>query len=236
VQVTTYASLPDRVRPDAHQEDESAKWVPKIGARGRLTAGFALLVAVAVGGAYFTGHPGPNPVDSWANNVLPNEWSLKQLLFVTDLGRPRVVIPGVAVCFFMALFWDRRRALTCLIAPAAAVGITEYVAKPAVGRMLGGSLSYPSGHMTAVAALTTVFVLTVPPRFRWFAAVLAVCVDIGVGVTLILLRWHYLTDVIAGACVAVGTTLVVDTVVHMLRLPPPFTKMQIARTASSSEP
>ena len=138
---------------------------------------------------------------------------------------PASLIPGVLACAVMAFFWDRRRAITCLVAPAAAIGSTEYLAKPAVGRLYGGSLSYPSGHMTSVAALVAVFVLAVRPRWRWSAAALGVVVDLLVGMTLILLRWHYLTDVVAGAAVAIGTTLFVDTLIHMypgrLALEPP---------------
>jgi membrane-associated phospholipid phosphatase len=160
-------------------------------------------------------------LDRWADSALPSEWSLHYLTYITDLGRPRVVVPGAVVCFIIAVFWDRRRALTCLIAPALAIGITEYIAKPLVGRTYGGSLSYPSGHMTSVAAIVTVFVIAVPPRWRWPAAVAGVAVDIVVGATLILLRWHFLTDVLAGAAVAIGTTLIVDAVLHIGAHNPP---------------
>ena len=181
----------------------------------RLLICIVLFAFVAIGGAYFASHPAPTPIDRLAERILPVEWSVRWLAFFTNLGRPRVVIPGVVVCCVMAFLWDRRRAITCLAAPAAAIGITEYLAKPIVGRTYGGSLSYPSGHMTSVAVLVAVFVLAVPPRFRWPAAIFGTAVDLWLGATLILLRWHYLTDVLAGAAVAIGTTLLVDTVVHM---------------------
>jgi membrane-associated phospholipid phosphatase len=178
--------------------------------------GIALYVLVAIGGIYLAARPGPTAVDRLFDRILPVEYSMHWLTYITDLGRPRAVIPGVAVCCVIAFFWDRRRAITCLVAPAAAIGITEYLAKPAVGRMYGGSLSYPSGHMTSVAALVAVFVLAVPPRWRLPAVVFGTAVDIAVAVTLILLRWHYLTDVLAGLAVAVATTLIVDAILHML--------------------
>jgi membrane-associated phospholipid phosphatase len=182
----------------------------------RLVIGIALYVLVAIGGIYLAARPGPTAVDRLFDRILPVEYSMHWLTYITDLGRPRAVIPGVAVCCVIAFFWDRRRAITCLVAPAAAIGITEYLAKPAVGRMYGGSLSYPSGHMTSVAALVAVFVLAVPPRWRLPAVVFGTAVDIAVAVTLILLRWHYLTDVLAGLAVAVATTLIVDAILHML--------------------
>ncbi len=185
----------------------------------RLLIAVALYALVAIGGVYFNSYPAPTSLDRLANRILPVDYSDHWLTYITYLGRPRVAIPCVLVCAVMAFLWDRRRAIACLVAPAAAIGITEYLAKPAVGRMYGGSLSYPSGHMTSVAALVAVFVLAVPPRWRRVALVLGAVVDVVVGVTLILLRWHYLTDVIAGLSVAVATTLVVDTVLHMPRGP-----------------
>lgn len=181
----------------------------------RLLIGIVLFAFVAIGGVYLAAYPGPTSVDNLANRILPVEYSVHWLTYATDLGRPRVVIPGVVACAVLAFLWDRRRSITCLVAPACAIGLTEYLAKPAVGRLYGGSLSYPSGHMTSVAALVAVFVLAVRPRWRWSAAVLGVVVDLLVGTTLILLRWHYLTDVLAGAAVAIGTTLFVDTLVHL---------------------
>jgi len=184
----------------------------------RVFTGCVLLAAVAVLGAYLSRSPGPTPIDRLANRIIPAEWSVHWLVYIVDTGRPRVVLPGVIVCGVIAFFWDRRRAVACLVGPAVAVGITEYLAKPAVGRMLGGSLSYPSGHMTAAVALITAFVFAVPPRLKVPAVVLGACASIVVGVALIALRWHWLTDVLAGVAVPVATMLVVDTAVHLVPL------------------
>jgi membrane-associated phospholipid phosphatase len=189
---------------------------PELRQKRGLLIGFALLGAVALGGLYFSRHPGLNPVDRLAFRIVPNEWTLHPLKYVADLGRPRVVIPAVACCFFIALFWNRRRAITCVLAPSCAIAITEYIAKPAVGRTFGGTLCYPSGHMTAVMSVIAVFVLAVPPRFKKLAVLAGVLVGALVGVTLMMLRWHYLTDVLAGASVAIGTALVIDYAVQSL--------------------
>jgi membrane-associated phospholipid phosphatase len=181
----------------------------------RLLTSIVLFAFVAIGGVYFASNPGPTSVDRLANRILPPEYGHHWLTYITYLGRARVLIPGVVLCCVLAFFWDRRRVVTCLVAPAVAVAITEYLAKPAVGRMAGGSLTYPSGHMTSVAALLTVFVLAVPPRWRRGALVFGVAIGLLVGVTLILLRWHYLTDVLAGAAVAIATALLVDSILHM---------------------
>lgn len=189
-------------------------------ARRRLLLGLALFAVVAIGGAYFAFVPGPTPLDRLAFGIIPSEYSRHSLTYIADIGRPRVVAPGVVICAFIAYFSDRRRAITCLVAPVVAIVMTEYLAKPAVGRTFGGTLCYPSGHMTAVAALVCAFVIAVPARWRGLAAVLAIAVSIVVGVTLLLLRWHYLTDVVAGASVSIGSFLIVDAVLHSRRFSP----------------
>lgn len=184
-------------------------------ARIRLIIGFALLFCAGVFGIYLKYNPQPTVLDRIAYDIFPSEYQIHSLTYVTDLGRPRVLVPGLVVCFVMTLFWDRRRAITCAIAPAAAIAITEYIGKPLVHRMFGGSLSYPSGHMTSLASLVTMVMLAVPPRLRRLAVVLGILVEAAMGATLLLLRWHYLTDVMAGTAVAVGTILIIDTVVHL---------------------
>ena len=75
---------------------------------------------------------------------------------MTHLGSLTVLIAGAAVLSAAgALSRNRMRALSCLIAPIAAVLIVESVAKPLVGRHFEGTsaLSYPSGTVAAVAAL-----------------------------------------------------------------------------------
>ena len=211
--------------PARAQSGEAARDFDRGAGNGRLSAliatprrcliiGVGLLVLVALGGAYFAVVPGPTPFDRLAFDIIPSKYTIHSLTYITDLGRPRVVAPGVVLCAFIAFFSDRRRVVTCLAAPIVAIVITEYLAKPAVGRMFGGSLCYPSGHMTSVAALICAFVIAVPPRWRTAAAVFGTLVGIVVGVTLMLLRWHYLTDVIAGAAVSIASTLIVDAMVH----------------------
>jgi membrane-associated phospholipid phosphatase len=233
------------LRPSPNERHELCR--PTVGRSGVLTPligtlkkriiiGIVLLVGVAVGGAYFAYRPGPTPLDSLAFRILPSEYTHHYLTYFADLGRPRAVIPGVIISSFIAFFWDRRRALSCLLAPLVAICITEYLAKPAVGRTFGGTLCYPSGHMTAVTALVCAFVIAVPPRWRMLAAVAGLLVCLGVGPALILLRWHFLTDVIAGASVSIASTLIIDSLLHYPRSFPslPFSSQVRKRSAPMS--
>jgi membrane-associated phospholipid phosphatase len=94
-----------------------------------------------------------------------------------------------------------------------AVGLDEALLKPLVHRTYLGNVVYPSGHTTAVFALaaTVTVLLLVPPQpakaagLRVLIPVAACVLGVVVAVAVIGLRWHYFTDTVAGAAVAVGT-------------------------------
>ena len=104
-------------------------------------------------------------------------------------------------------------AMLAAVAVPAAVGLNDGLFKPIVHRTYLGALTYPSGHTATVFALaaTVAVLLLVPPRSAMARAlgvlalagtyVLGVVVAVGV----IGLRWHYLTDTVAGAAVGTGT-------------------------------
>jgi len=72
--------------------------------------------------------------------------------------------------------------------------------------------SYPSGHTTAVFAMTTTLaiLLLVPPqqsrtrRLRVLLVLAALAIALIVAAAVIALEWHYFTDTIGGAAVAIG--------------------------------
>lgn len=104
-------------------------------------------------------------------------------------------------------------AILAATAVLASVGLDEEVLKPLFHRTYLGSLSYPSGHTTAVVALAaTVTVLLLPapsparPRpVRLLIPALAWLLALIVALGVIALKWHYFTDTVAGAAVGVGT-------------------------------
>jgi len=93
------------------------------------------------------------------------------------------------------------------------VGLDEALLKPLVHRTYLGNLVYPSGHTTAVFALaaTVTVLLLVPPQpakaaaLRVLIPVAACALGVVVAVAVIGLQWHYFTDTVAGAAVAIGT-------------------------------
>jgi membrane-associated phospholipid phosphatase len=110
------------------------------------------------------------------------------------------------------------RALSCLIAPIAAVLIVQTVAKPLVDRHFESPApSYPSGTVTAVAALVTAAFLVVP----WFAkpliAVAGGVVVVAACAAVVVLRWHYPTDALGGVCVGAGALFAIDGLLVSIR-------------------
>jgi membrane-associated phospholipid phosphatase len=106
-------------------------------------------------------------------------------------------------------------ALLAALGLAVSEGITEEILKPLVDRTYLGSLVYPSGHMTAVAALaaTLTVLLLLPPQpararvLRYLVLAAAYLLVVAVPIGLLGLRWHYFTDLVGGAALSVGTVI-----------------------------
>jgi membrane-associated phospholipid phosphatase len=89
-----------------------------------------------------------------------------------------------------------------------------------VALRLGGTLSYPSGHVTTATAMFAVLVLAAPAGWRWLVGVLAGCATVLVVVAVVATREHYLTDAVGAVILVIGTVLLVDGVTCCVRLPP----------------
>ncbi|MCW2930835.1 MAG: hypothetical protein JWM19_1797 [Actinomycetia bacterium] len=137
---------------------------------------------------------------------------------LTSMEEPGTQVPAVVLSLAMAVACLGARRLNGVVLALTAVFVAtrldELLLKPLFHRTYLGALSYPSGHITSVVAIiacyVVLFLLPPPPTPRaraWLLAglvvLLAVLVITALGV--IGLRWHYLTDVVGGAAVAVGT-------------------------------
>jgi membrane-associated phospholipid phosphatase len=133
------------------------------------------------------------------------------------LAAPGSLIPAGVLCAVIigaCLLTGRLNgAVLAAAAVVVGVGLDEVLLKPLVHRTYWGDVVYPSGHTTAVFALAaTVAVLLLSPPQPARAAALRVLVPaaacalaVVVAVAVIGLQWHYFTDTVAGAAVAIGT-------------------------------
>lgn len=181
--------------------------------------GCSLLGAATLAGLIFVHRPWPNRVDAIGFRLLPADLSSRWAVDLAHLGSLTVLFAGAAVlCVVAAMSRNRIRALSCLIAPIAAVLIVQTVAKPLVGRHFeGSSLSYPSGTVTAVAALAAAAFLVLPRFAKPLVAVAGGLVVGAVCAAVVVLRWHYPTDALGGVCVGTGVVLAVDGLVLAIR-------------------
>lgn len=181
-----------------------------------LTAALGLLVAAAVAGLLLVHRPWPNRLDVWGFSLVPEDLGSRAYHDVADLGSAPVFAAGILVLATASWWRDRARALAAVLGPALAVVVTERIAKPLVGRhaVLGGN-SYPSGTVTAVAALAVLVVLVAPRLLRPLAALFSAVALLAVCVAVVGMRWHYPTDTLGGICIGAGSVLLVDALAHL---------------------
>jgi membrane-associated phospholipid phosphatase len=200
--------------------------------------GFFLLGVATLAGLVFVHRPWPNRVDAIGFRLFPADWSSRWAADVSHLGSLTVLIAGAAVlCVISAVTRNWMRALSCLVAPIAAVLIVQSVAKPLVGRHFEGSsaLSYPSGTVTAVAALAAAAFLVAPRFAKPLVAVAGGVVVAAVCAGVVVLRWHYPTDALGGACVGAGAVFAVDGLLLSIRKQPEIADSSEAPVRQSRE-
>lgn len=181
-----------------------------------LVTGTALLAVAALAGLLLVRSPGPNSIDTLGNQLLRAGDGARWAHDLTQVGSLSGALIGVVVLFVVGLTRDWVRAVVCAVAPLAAVLIVDQVAKPLIHRHIGDAVgSYPSGTVTVVAALATGAVLVIPPIARAAMAVLATALVVGICAAVVVLRWHYPTDALGGACVGVGAVLFLDALAHL---------------------
>lgn len=169
---------------------------------------------------HFAHAPATNGPDTTvASQVQARLASHPHLLSVAArLGSPTVVIGGSLVLAVLCLLARRgKAALFALVAAPAAGAVTEYALKPTVHRQLhAAALLFPSGHTTGAFALAmTVVVLLLPHEgtrmlsaiARLVVATAALAAAAVVGIAVIALGWHYVTDVVGGIVTAVVVVL-----------------------------
>lgn len=196
-------------------------------AAGLVIAGCVVILAAI--GALVAHDSMPTRLDAAVWNALPYPWGpagqsgagakmLNAMDIVRQLGGPLPTTFLTAVLCYCCLAMRRYRgALLVAGSEIVASGLTEFVFKPVVGRTLGGSLSYPSGHTTAAFALAVPVVLLLvnppatrmPQSMRVVLSVLTLVIATLVAFGMVAWHQHYLTDTFGGAAVGIGVALAV---------------------------
>jgi membrane-associated phospholipid phosphatase len=130
-----------------------------------------------------------------------------------DLVPVTMMTVALAVACLVTRRW--RAAVLAGVAVLVSGAVTEVVLKPLTGRLLNGSLSFPSGHATLMFTLAAIcaVLLAGPSRPRVPAVLrlslaLAVVLAAGAVSTAMVDRGaHYFTDIIGGAAPGVATVL-----------------------------
>jgi membrane-associated phospholipid phosphatase len=203
--------MSDQNRPNKGPAAASRVWTAI-----ELFFGFGLLAAAALAGLLLAKRPGQNRVDAAGYFYVPSDPHSHLANELVRIGSLPVLLIGVAVIFLVAIFRDWVRAVACAVGPIVAVEVVEHVAKPMVGRQIGaGSFTYPSGTVAVVAALAAAVFLVTPRLLRPVSAVIGPLVVLGVGWAVLVLRWHYPTDVIGGVWVGAGAVFFLDALAHL---------------------
>jgi membrane-associated phospholipid phosphatase len=206
------------------QGDQRSLASPLIPPSARRPAAVVALCCLAVGVVIailvaHTSSPTPvdRPVDSWLLSHFGTHLPTLSTQ-VANLGGLRESTIIIAVIVLACLAVRRLNgAVLAVVSGIAVAELTEHVVKPLVHRTLTGFLVYPSGHTaSAFTAATVVTVLLLnPPRMRprpaltIAVATLTGLVGCFVAAAMISLAFHYFTDAIGGAAIAVAVVIAV---------------------------
>ncbi len=134
---------------------------------------------------------------------------LEAMLVPTE---PVLLVVVIGLIVMVAIARHRPRlAVLAVAGPLIASLLSSPVLKPLFGRTINdGSLAFPSGHTTGMVSVLTVLVLaTVPLRKSWLIlAIVGALVIAVIGATaLVGMKYHYVTDTVGGAGVAIAVVL-----------------------------
>jgi membrane-associated phospholipid phosphatase len=135
---------------------------------------------------------------------------------VVHLADPGPFAVSTAAIVSLALLRRRPRLACMAVVVLVGANLTTQALKlvtdepRGIDSMSGGPISlelWPSGHATASMTLALCLVAVAPPRLRPFAAALGGMFALSVVYSLLVLGWHYPSDVVGGFCVAAAWTL-----------------------------
>jgi membrane-associated phospholipid phosphatase len=124
-----------------------------------------------------------------------------------------LLVLSAAICA-LGLRLGRRRQVIAAVIVVAGANLTTQLLKTTLEHVrhkaflhsyeLPWPNSFPSGHTTAAASIAVALLLVVPAAHRLLAAAAGAALTAAVGFSVVILGWHYPTDVLGGLLV-VGT-------------------------------
>lgn len=149
-----------------------------------------------------------------------------RLVDTIDIASLSVFSVGVVV---LALLQRRPQRALAGAAVLAGANLTTQFLKPGLGAVdpLGGDAErafgsvFPSGHATVAMSATLALLLVLPPSWRAIGAVLTAGYSAAIGIGLVMLGWHYPSDVLGGFLVATAWAAAAIAVLRLRPEPEP---------------
>lgn len=145
--------------------------------------------------------------------ALRGPWANPVAHLFTHLADPVPLLVMLGVVFASGWALGRRRQAVAAVALVIAANVTTQILKvvlahprvqPALGGDPLGPEAFPSGHATAAMSIALAAVLVAPARWRVAVAAGATAYVVGVCTSLLVLVWHFPSDVVGGLLVASG--------------------------------
>lgn len=132
---------------------------------------------------------------------------------VAHLGDPLPLLVMLAVACAIALWRRKPLDAAAAVTVVAGANLTTQILKVALAHprfqsVLGhdqlGPVAFPSGHATAATSIAIAFLFVVPHGWRPAVAAAGACFVAAVGCSVMVLAWHFPSDVLGGILVASG--------------------------------
>lgn len=132
---------------------------------------------------------------------------------IAHLADPLPLLVLLAGACGIALWRRRPREALAAAAVVAGANVTTELLKvalahpryqPVLNPEEVGYAAFPSGHATAAASIALAYLLVVPARWRAATALLGAGFVFAVGCSVVVLDWHFPSDVLGGLLVAAG--------------------------------
>ncbi len=191
-------------------EQQPGPPAPADGGPAEVVAGGILVGVTLVGAIVVRIHPQALFLDRWGFSFIHPAEGNALYERVADLHSTSFLVAGSILAAVVVVGRDRWRALACLVGPALAVVLAEWVLKPLIGRRYAEVLTYPSGTTTAVAGVVAAWAVAVTHRIRPVVVVIGAFVLGLTCIAVVALQWHYPTDALAGVAFGTGVVLLLD--------------------------